>query len=121
VKPDSTLATSVLVMMQKSQESMAKWMAEEQSKVATAQEDKRDVTQKRDKQCDQEKKIKEEQLNFERKEAKRDCKACDNEQRKDRREALEWKKEEAHQYEVAQEKLAIKSQAQGSRGFKEGI
>ncbi|PLW37581.1 hypothetical protein PCANC_15277 [Puccinia coronata f. sp. avenae] len=50
VKPDLTLATSVLVMMQKSQESMAKWMAEEQSKVATAQADERDETQKQDEQ-----------------------------------------------------------------------
>ncbi|PLW08536.1 hypothetical protein PCANC_22616 [Puccinia coronata f. sp. avenae] len=121
VKPDSTLATSVLVMMQKSQESMEKWMAEEQSKVATAQADERDATRKRDEQRDQEKKIKEEQLNFEREEAKRDRKARDDERREDCRDSLEWKKEEAHRYEVAQEKLAIKRQAQGSRGVKEGI
>ncbi|PLW41165.1 hypothetical protein PCANC_12389 [Puccinia coronata f. sp. avenae] len=110
VKPNDSVSTSMLSMMQKSQETTFQWMADERKRAKELRSEEKTLAIKKAEEKAEEqahaRQVKENQMELEKAKYEDDRKARDEDRKEERRQAHEWRVEESKRYEAAQQRMA---------------
>ncbi|PLW37575.1 hypothetical protein PCANC_15281 [Puccinia coronata f. sp. avenae] len=112
VKPNDSVSTSMLSVMQKSQETTFQWMADERKQAEELCSKEKTLAIKNAEERAHARQVKENQMECEKAKYEDDWKAQDEDQKEEHRQAHEWRVEESKRYEAAQQRMAEERQYQ---------